>query len=94
MNAGLQMTLVALLLGWSLWVMLRRWFPAATIALLNRLADRAARRGLMPLSRWLRPAAASGGCDSGCTSCRSKCTAAATEQPVQWRPSSSSGNCH
>ncbi len=91
MNAGIQMLLVALLLGWSLGVMLRRWFPAGTAALQERLADRAAARGLARVAHWLRPVAASGGCDAGCSRCQSKCSDVATAQPVQWRPSSSSG---
>ena len=94
MNAAIQTALVALLLAWSLWVMLRRWFPAGTAALLGRWAGRAEAQGLARFARWLRPETNStAGCDSNCGSCRTGCAGNAVEEPVQWRQPPSSGGC-
>lgn len=93
MNATLQMLVVGLLLGWSTWVMLGRFFPGTMASLRTWLATRAAARGHARLAERLRPAPAAGGCDSGCGSCRTGCssggsggsTSPASPAPVQWR---------
>ncbi|MCD6060439.1 MAG: hypothetical protein K0S16_750 [Moraxellaceae bacterium] len=95
MNAAIQTALVALLLAWSLGVMLRRWFPAGTAALLARWAGRIEARGLPRLARWLAPdAGTSAGCDSNCGSCRTGCASDPVDTPVQWRQPSPSGHSH
>lgn len=99
MNAQLQNLLVMVVVGWSLLVMLRRFFPALMTALQNRLAGFAARHGQPRLARWLyREPAPAGGCGSGCGGCEQACpvksaTTAPAPQPVQWRPPTS-GACH
>ncbi len=88
MNATLQMLVVGLLLGWSTWVMLGRFFPGTMASLRTRLASLAAARGHARLAERLRPAAAAGGCDSGCGSCRTGCSSGSGSSgpaPVQWR---------
>lgn len=98
MNAALQLAVVALLLAWSLWVMLGRLLPGVTAALRQRLARLAAGCGASRLALWLaRAPVASGGCGDGCGSCKTGCAdvpaPAPAEQAVQWRQPSS-GSCH
>ncbi len=93
----LQFAVIATLLGWSVFFMLRRSFPAAIQRLQGALANRAHAQGWLKLAAWLTPViSTAGGCGSGCSSC-SSCASnpAAAEQPVQWKtaPSKSSG-CH
>jgi hypothetical protein len=88
MNAALQTAVVMLLLGWSLWALLGRFFPGVAGLLRRRFARLAAVRGPNRLSRALaRMPAESGGCDSGCSRCRTGCSTAPA-QPLQWRSSS------
>lgn len=92
MNAMLQWLVVGLLLAWSAGVMLARFFPGPAAALRERLAARAEVGGHTGLARRLRPAPATAGCDSGCSSCTSGCgtpvapfSARDSATPVQWR---------
>ncbi len=94
----LQFAILTALLGWSVFFMLRRTFPAQIAKLQQWLANRAQALGWPKLAAWLSPAISSSasGCGSGCSNC-STCGAnpAATEQPVQWKtPPSKSSGCH
>lgn len=93
----LQFIVIAALLSWSVFFMLRRSFPAVVQKQQLRLTGYARSHGWLKLANWLTPNAQSaGGCGSGCSNC-SSCGSnpAATEQPVQWKtqPSKHSG-CH
>lgn len=91
MNSALQTLVVGLLLGWSAWVMLGRFFPGTMASLRTRLAALAAAHGHARLAERLGRAPAAGGCDSGCSSCRTGCSSGAGTTgstgpaPVQWR---------
>lgn len=90
MNAFLQWLVIALLLGWSLFTVLRRVFATPLRHAQERLAAQAGAHGWPRLARWLQPAASAGGCGSGCSTCGDCASAPATpaEQPVTLKPSS------
>lgn len=94
MNAILQDLVVALIVAWSVGVMLARFFPGASAALRQRLAASAAAHGHARLAVRLASAPASEGCDGGCGTCRTGCASgtpslpsAPTDSaaPVRWR---------
>lgn len=96
MNALLQGLVVAVIVAWSLSVMLGRFFPGASAALRQRLAAWAGAHGHARLAARLAAAPAAGeGCDGGCGSCRTGCATgtpslpsapADKSSPVRWRP--------
>lgn len=95
----LQVLIMAGLLGWSLFFMLRRIAPNFVRNRQYQLAASFNSHGWTKLAQWLAPAISSGGgCGSGCNTCGS-CPSnpnKAAEQPVQWKrttPPKSSG-CH
>lgn len=83
-NELAQFLIVLLIVGWSLVVTLRRFVPTA---MQQRLANWLQVKGWFKLGGVIAPAASSGGCGGGCTSCQTGCTpvAAENEQVVQWR---------
>lgn len=95
MNEILQGLVVALILAWSLGVMLARFFPGTSAALRQRLVAWAAAHGHAGLAaRLARGPAAAEGCDGGCGSCRTGCASgtpalpaakADAPAPVRWR---------
>lgn len=97
MNALLQWLVVALIVGWSLHVALRRLLPGVSRTLQAHLAVLLQAAGATQLaSRLQQVAAPAASCDNGCSGCDTGCSkvAAPTEQPVQWRSPPSSGACH
>ncbi len=98
MSEFLQAGIIAALLGWSLFFMLRRILPNVVNRLQQHLAQTALSHGYTKLSKWLAHSLKSaGGCGSGCSNCSSCGSNPATtqEQPVQWKaPSSKSSGCH
>jgi hypothetical protein len=98
MSELVQTSIIAILLGWSVFFMLRRMLPNVINRQQQRLAQMAQTHGYIKLSKWLEPQLKSGGgCGSGCSNC-SSCASnptAAQEQIVQWKkPSSKSSGCH
>lgn len=95
----IQVLVMAGLLGWSLFFMLKRIAPNLVRNQQAQLANAFNTRGWKKLAQWLEPTISSGGgCGSGCNTC-SSCASnpnKAAEQPVQWKsptPSKNSG-CH
>lgn len=94
-----QVSVMAGLLGWSLFFMLKRIAPNLVRNQQYQLANAFNTHGWKKLAKWLEPTISSGGgCGSGCNTCGS-CASnpnKAAEQPVQWKnptPSKGSG-CH
>jgi hypothetical protein len=100
---GIQGLVMAALLGWSLFFMLRRVAPNLVRNQQTQLANALNMHGWKKLAQWLEPTLSSGGgCGSGCNTCGScpsnpnKDAEPTVPQPVQWKtsaPSKSSG-CH
>jgi hypothetical protein len=96
-----QYLIIAGLLLWSCYVVLRRFMPKTSFKWQQALAEWLATKGFVRFSGWLMPKAAQSGCSAGCSDCSvdsskadSSKTACATEttktndtkeQPVQWR---------
>lgn len=96
-----QYLIIAGLLLWSCYVVLRRFMPKTSFKWQQALAEWLANKRFVRLSGWLMPKAAQSGCSAGCSDCSvdsskadSSKTACATEttkpndtkeQPVQWR---------
>ena len=95
----LQLLIMAGLLSWSLFFMLKRIAPNLMRNQQYQLAAGFNARGWKKLAQWLQPAiVTSGGCGSGCNTCGSCPSNPNKEsvQAVQWKnptPSKSSG-CH
>lgn len=97
MNAVLQWLVVALMVGWSLHVALRRLLPGVSHTVQRRLAALLGAAGATTLAaRLQQEPLSSASCDNGCSGCDTGCSkpAAASPQPVQWRSPPSSGACH
>lgn len=97
MNALLQWLVVAVMVGWSLHVALRRLLPGLSRSLQSRLAVLLQAAGATQLAIRLQETAAPvASCDNGCSGCDTGCSkmAVPAEQPVQWRSPPSSGACH
>lgn len=94
-----QGLIMAGLLGWSMFFMLRRVMPKLVSNQQRQLANVVNARGWTKLAQWLEPTIkTSGGCGSGCNTCGSCPSNPNKEviQTVQWKnptPSKSSG-CH
>lgn len=86
----IALSIVLMVVLWSVHVVLRRLMPKISMKWQQRLADRLSRWGLHKLSRWLQPVAPQGGC-GGCHSCGDstsgqQCASTSDgSQPVQWR---------
>ena len=84
--------IVALVVGWSCWVVLRRFFPKTSYAWQMQIAQALAQRQFHYLAKMMTPTMAAG-CDSGCSNCGAADSACgssvpqdlSTEKPVQWR---------
>lgn len=96
MNAMLQWLVVALIVGWSLQVALRRLLPGVSRTLQSRLAAALRAIGAPALAARVQAAPAVSSCSSGCSGCDTGCskTTAPAEQPARWRSPPSSGACH
>ncbi|GEM_PF-600717 len=95
----LQGLIMAGLLGWSVFFMLRRIMPKFVSNQQRQLASAFNAQGWTKLAQWLEPTISTGGgCGSGCNTCGSCASNPNKEdvQTVQWKspaPSKSSG-CH
>ncbi len=97
MSALLQWLIVAVIVGWSLQLTLRRLLPGVSRQVQSRLARLLAAAGAGRLAVRLQVSApVTPACDSGCSGCDTACGKAAPvpEQPVAWRAPPSSGACH
>jgi hypothetical protein len=96
MNALIQNLILSLIVAWSAWSLLRRYFPKPIHRLKERLAAKAEQIGMMKLGHTLRKVpAASADCSSGCSSCHgcdssndSPDDSISIEKPVTLRSSS------
>lgn len=90
--------IIALLLLWSCYVVLKRFMPKTSFKWQQAFAQWLNQQGWVRLSSWLMPTAAQSGCSAGCSDCSVDTTNAKTtcatetaktinhdEQPVQWR---------
>ncbi|RYZ87663.1 MAG: hypothetical protein EOO68_27350 [Moraxellaceae bacterium] len=90
--------IVAMIVLWSCYVVLRRFMPKTSFKWQQALALGLNKKGFTRLSGWLMPKAAQSGCSAGCSDCSVDTTATKTacatdasttndvkEQPVQWR---------
>lgn len=90
--------IIALLLLWSCYVVLKRFMPKTSFKWQQAFAQWLNQKGWLRLSAWLMPKAAQSGCSAGCSDCsvdattsKTACATDATtmrdvkEQPVQWR---------
>ena len=89
--------IVAIIVLWSCYVVLRRFMPKTSFAAQQRFAIWLSSIGLAWLSNRLHPTAAQSGCSVGCSDCSVKAPSPKTtvnsmsaegqteEQPVQWR---------
>lgn len=94
----IQVLVMAGLLGWSLFFMLRRIAPKLVSNQQYQLANAFNTRGWTKIAQWLEPAISTSGCGSGCNTCGS-CPSNPNknaEQPVQWKNPTQSKNsgCH
>jgi hypothetical protein len=98
----IQVLIMAGLLGWSLFFILKRLAPNLVRTQQTHLANSFYSHGWQKIAQWLEPAVSSGGgCGSGCNTCGtcpSNPNKAAEEitEPVKWKnptPPKSSG-CH
>lgn len=87
-EALMQTMIVSLIVLWSVFVTLQRFFPALIVKQQQRLVSLLAAKGWHSLASYLQPSAkGQGGCGSGCSSCASACTTpetATVEQVVRW----------
>ncbi|AMO94090.1 hypothetical protein CFter6_1380 [Collimonas fungivorans] len=88
---AIQAIVIGVAVAASLVYACRRLMPATSQrwqgALANSLSAASRPAALRAIGKRLQPAAAAGGCDSGCGSCATGCgsTPAADEQPLQFR---------
>lgn len=93
-----QYLIIALLLLWSCYVLLRRFMPKTSFKWQQAFATWLAHHGFNRLSGWLMPKNTQSGCSAGCPDCSVDTTTSKTpcatdrinndenkEQPVQWR---------
>jgi hypothetical protein len=93
----LQITIMAGLLGWSLFFMLKRVAPSLVQNRQHQFANLLHAKGWQKLAEWFKPPISSNnGCGSGCNTCGS-CASnpnQTAEQAVNWKhqaPSKNSG---
>jgi hypothetical protein len=93
MNAHLQSLILTLIVAWSVWSLLRRYFPKPVQRFKEKLALRAEHHGWFKVATSLRKVTVTGSdCSSGCSSCHGCDTpteSVAEEKPVTIRSSSS-----
>lgn len=91
MQSVLESLVVASVLLWSCYVVLRRFLPNTSFKWQQELANWLAHQQFSMLSRWLMPKMQSG-CASGCSGCSANKPACDTptqleseEKPVRWQ---------
>ena len=98
MNDWFEYVIVAAILVWSCYFVVRRFFPKTSFKLQQAVAHQATQMGFARAGKWLQPTVSQSGCSSGCSSCGTEDSACDTtnpantsnsvpDQPVQWRPS-------
>ncbi len=97
MNDWFEYVIVAAILAWSCYFVVRRFMPKTSFKLQQAVAHQVTKMGFTRVGGWLQPKVSQAGCSSGCSSCGtadsdSVCDTTNTsksvpEQPVQWRPS-------
>lgn len=83
MNEFIQSSIVYLVIVWSLWVTLRRYAPSLIRVPQQHLATWLSHHGFIKAGQYFTPQQQSGGCDSGCGSCKTGCATSA-EQVVKF----------
>ncbi len=78
----LQYLVLAGLLAWSVFFVLRRLMPVPLRHMQGRLAAAAAGSGWHRLASWLQPGTVQKGCDSGCSSCGTGCGEDGQDTPI------------
>lgn len=72
-------SIIALVVLWSCYVVLRRFMPKTSFKWQQALALGLNQKGFTRLSGWLMPKAAQSGCSAGCSDCSVDRTAKSTE---------------
>ncbi len=90
----MQGIIVALIVLWSLWIVLKQWAPRLSLNLQQQAASSLRFLGLIQLADGMQPTVLEN-CQTGCGSCRQGCGPVAPVsqlaenhadiQPVQWR---------
>ena len=83
MNEFIQSSIVYLVIVWSLWITLRRYAPSLIQVPQQYLATWLSHQGFTKAGQYFTPQQHSGGCDSGCGSCKTGC-ATPVEQAVKF----------
>ncbi|MFO1390841.1 MAG: DUF6587 family protein [Agitococcus sp.] len=74
MNELIQSGIVYLVVLWSIWITLRRYAPSVVQTPQQYFATWLHHQGFTKAAQYLSPQQNSGGCDSGCGSCKTGCT--------------------
>ena len=69
MDNFLEYLIVAVILLWSCYVVLRRFMPQSSFKIQQLFANWLNGLGLTRLASWLSPKAATSGCSAGCSDC-------------------------
>ncbi|XID75109.1 DUF6587 family protein [Alkanindiges sp. WGS2144] len=101
MDNLIEYLIVAVILLWSCYVVVRRFMPKTSFKVLQALAVWLEQKGQVRLGQWVKPSIVQGSCSSGCSDCSvvtsdTACSTGAAktaatqndtakEQPVQWR---------
>ncbi|MBL0231857.1 MAG: hypothetical protein IPP76_14200 [Moraxellaceae bacterium] len=86
MNEFIQSGIVYLVIVWSVWVTLRRYAPSLIHVPQQHLATWLSHQGFTKAGQYFTPQPNSGGCDSGCGSCKTGCATPVEQvQVVKWR---------
>lgn len=72
-------SIIALVVLWSCYVVLRRFMPKTSFKWQQALALGLNQKGFTRLSGWLMPKAAQSGCSAGCSDCSVDSTAKSTD---------------
>ena len=87
MNEFIQSSIVYLVIVWSLWITLRRYAPSLIQVPQQYLATWLSHQGFTKAGQYFTPQQHSGGCDSGCGSCKTGCATPVEQaaQVVHWK---------
>jgi len=87
MNEFIQSSIVYLVIVWSLWITLRRYAPSLIQVPQQYLATWLSHQGFTKAGQYFTPQQHSGGCDSGCGSCKTGCATSVEQaaQVVHWK---------
>jgi hypothetical protein len=87
MNEFIQSSIVYLVIVWSVWVTLRRYAPSLIQVPQQYLATWLSHQGFTKAGQYFTPQQHSGGCDSGCGSCKTGCATSVEQaaQVVHWK---------